>query len=74
MPRGVRKELGVELEKLIDETFGTFERYLQTPQDAAMYKRKRKEYLDEINAVLREKGGAVADGRADDGDVGSDII
>lgn len=65
-----RRELGVELEKLVDETFAKFERFLPSPQDVAVYRRKRKEYLEEIVAKLRE--GGVSDGRAGDGDAGSD--
>ncbi|MBQ9526894.1 MAG: hypothetical protein IJR68_04720 [Fretibacterium sp.] len=70
MARG-KKELGLELEKLIDNTFAKFEMYLPSPQDVAVYRRKRREYLDEITAALRE--GRVNDGRAD-GDAGSDGI
>lgn len=63
MAKSSKRELGVELEKLIDATFAKFERYLPGPQDAAVYRRKRREYLDEIAAILRERGGA--DGRDD---------
>lgn len=59
-----KRELGLEVEKLIDATFAKFERYLPSPQDVAVYRRKRKEYMDEITAALRERGGA-GDGRGD---------
>ena len=64
-----KRELGVELEKLIDETFAKFERFLPSAQDVAVYRRKRKEYLEEITAKLREEG--VSYGRGD-GDAGND--
>ena len=70
MARTPKRELGVELEKLIDETFAKYERYLPSPQDAAMYRRKRKEYLEEITAKLREEGASY--GRSDGGDAGND--
>ena len=64
MAKTTKKELGLELEKLIDETFAEFEKYLPSPQDVAVYRRKRKEYMDKITAALRE-GRATDDGRTD---------
>ena len=69
MAKTAKKELGIELEKLIDAAFAKFEMYLPSPQDVAVYRRKRKEYLDEITAALRE--GVTLDGR-DDGNDTSD--
>lgn len=69
MARSSKKELGIELENLIDTVFAKFEMFLPSPQDVAVYRRKRKEYLDEITATLRE--GGISDGRAEfnaDGD------
>lgn len=55
-------ELDTRIESIVREEYAEFEKYLPTPQDRAMYRRKQKEYWDKINARLRE--GAI-DGRAD---------
>ena len=55
-------ELDTRIESIVREEYAEFEKYLPTPQDKAMYRRKQKEYCDKINARLRE---GVIDGRAD---------
>ena len=55
-------DLDVRVQKIIDEEFADFEKYLPTPQDRKMYERKRKEYWDKITVRLKEELG---DGRAD---------
>lgn len=65
MARASRKALGVEMEKIIDEEFSKFEEFLPSPQDVAVYRRKRREYLDAINARMRE--GGLDDGRDGEG-------
>lgn len=73
MARPSKKVLGLELEKIIDEEFAKFEEFLPSPQDVAVYRRKRREYMDAINARLKE--GGASDGRDDDSgerDNGSD--
>ena len=62
-------ELDARAKNIIDEEFSEFEIYLPTPQDKAMYKRKRKEYWDKITARLKEE--IISDGRTDDGTAGN---
>ncbi len=57
-------ELDERLRKLIDDEFSEFEKYLPSPQDVNVYRRKRKEYWDKIAAKLAEE--ALRNGRADD--------
>ena len=55
-------ELDTRIESIVREEYAEFEKYLPTPQDRAMYRRKQKEYWDKINTRLRE---GMIDGRAD---------
>ena len=55
--------LDAKLQAVVDEEFAEFERYLPTPQDVAMYRRKRKEDWEKIATKLKEE--ANTDGRAD---------
>ncbi len=55
-------ELETRVEKIIDEEFADFEKYLPCVQDVSMYRRKRHEYWDKVRARLKEE---VIDGRAD---------
>ena len=57
-------ELDERVRKLIDEEFSEYEKYLPSIQDRAQYKRKRKEYWDNISARLKED--ALINGRTDD--------
>ena len=61
-------ELDTKLQAVVDGEFAEFERYLPTPQDVAMYRRKRKEYWDNISARLKEE--ALMNGRTDDSNPG----
>ena len=56
-------ELDTKLQAVVDSEFAEFERYLPTPQDIAMYRRKRKEYWEKIATKLKEE--ANTDGRTD---------
>lgn len=56
-------ELDARVQKVIEEEFTDFEKYLPTPQARKMYERKRKEYWDKITARLKEE--VVVNGRAD---------
>lgn len=56
-------ELDARMQKVIDETFADFEKYLPSPQDIAMYRRKRQEYWDKITARIKEE--CEANGRTD---------
>ena len=56
-------ELDARLQKIIDDVFSGFEIYLPSPQDVALYRRKRNEYWDKIVAKLKEEN---VDGRTDD--------
>ena len=56
-------ELDARIQAVVDEEFSDFEKYLPTPQDKALYKRKRKEYWGKISARLKEES---SDGRTDD--------
>ena len=58
-------ELDSRVQKIIDEEFTDFEKYLKSPQDRKMYERKRKEYWDKITARLKEE--VAVNGRADAG-------
>lgn len=55
-------ELDVRVQGIIEEEFSDFEKYLPTPQDAHMYRRKRADYWNRILARIKEANG---DGRAD---------
>ena len=57
-------ELDERLRKIIDDKFSGYEKYLPSVQDIAQYRRKRKEYWEEISAMLKEE--AEINGRADD--------
>lgn len=61
-------ELDERVRKLIDEEFSEFEKYLPCPQDVNMYRRKRKEYWENISARLKEE--ALMNGRVDDSPAG----
>ena len=63
--RGI--ELDEKIRAVVDEEFAEFERYLPTPQDVAMYRRKRKEYWEKISAKVKED---MSNGRADDSTAG----
>ena len=56
-------ELDTKLQAVVDSEFAEFERYLPTPQDVTMYRRKRKEYWEKVVTKLKEE--ANTDGRAD---------
>ncbi|MBR1438514.1 MAG: hypothetical protein IJ587_08250 [Synergistaceae bacterium] len=56
-------ELDARVQKIIDEEFSDFEKYMPTQQDVRVYQRKRKEYWEKVNARIREEN---ANGRADD--------
>lgn len=58
-------ELDVRVQQIIDEEFAEFEKYLPSIQDIAMYRRKRKEYWNKVNARIREELNN-NDGRTDD--------
>ena len=58
-------ELDVRVKQIIDEEFSEFEKYIPSIQDIAMYRRKRKEYWDKVNARIREELNN-NDGRTDD--------
>ena len=58
-------ELDVRVQQIIDEEFSEFEKYLPSIQDVAMYRRKRKEYWNKVNARIREELNN-NDGRTDD--------
>lgn len=66
-----RKDLSVEEEKKLKEILAKFERYLPSPQDVAVHRRKVTEYIDEFKAWLKE--GGMSDGRdgGNDGDNGN---
>ena len=57
-------ELDERLRKLIDDEFAEFEKYLPGIQDVNVYRRKRKEYWENISARLKEE--AAINGRTDD--------
>lgn len=61
-------ELDVRVQRIIDEEFIDFEKYLPTPQDRKMYERKRKEYWDKITARLKEE--VAESGRTDNAGTG----
>lgn len=56
-------ELDARLQKLIDDEFAEFEKYLPTLQDVNVYRRKRKEYWERIIARITEEG--LLNGRTD---------
>ncbi len=57
-------ELDERVRTLIDEEFSEYEKYLPSIQDIHQYRRKRKEYWDNISARLKEE--ALMNGRTDD--------
>ena len=57
-------ELDERVRKLIDDEFAEYEKYLPSIQDIHQYRRKRKEYWDNISARLKED--ALINGRTDD--------
>ncbi len=57
-------ELDERVRKLIDDEFAEYEKYLPSIQDIHQYRRKRKEYWDNISARLKEE--ALMNGRTDD--------
>ena len=61
-------ELDERVRKLIDDEFAEYEKYLPSIQDVHQYRRKRKEYWDNISARLKEE--AIINGRADDSNTG----
>lgn len=56
-------ELDARVQKIIDEEFSDYEKYLATPQDVKQYQRKRASYWEKIIARVKEE---LNDGRADD--------
>ena len=61
-------ELDARVQKIIDEEFAKYEKYIPNIQDVNVYRRKRKEYWDNISARLKEE--ALMNGRADDSNTG----
>ena len=61
-------ELDERVRKLIDDEFSEYEKYLPSIQDVHQYRRKRKEYWDNISARLKEE--ALMNGRSDDSNTG----
>ena len=61
-------ELDERVRKLIDDEFAEYEKYLPSIQDIHQYRRKRKEYWDNISARLKEE--ALMNGRTDDSSTG----
>ena len=61
-------ELDERVRTLIDEEFSEYEKYLPSIQDIYQYRRKRKEYWDNISARLKEE--ALMNGRTDDSNTG----
>ena len=61
-------ELDERVRTLIDEEFSEYEKYLPSIQDIYQYRRKRKEYWDNISARLKEE--ALMNGRSDDSNTG----
>lgn len=61
-------ELDERVRKLIDDEFSEYEKYLPSIQEVHQYRRKRKEYWDNISARLKEE--ALINGRADDSNTG----
>ena len=61
-------ELDERVRTLIDEEFSEYEKYLPSIQDIYQYRRKRKEYWDNISARLKEE--ALINGRTDDSNTG----
>lgn len=57
-------ELDVRLQKIIDDEFAKYEKYIPNIQDVNVYRRKRKEYWDNIAAMIKEENAR--NGRADD--------
>lgn len=55
-------ELDTRVQKVIDEVFADYEKYLPCRQDMEMYRRKRLEYWEKIAVRLREE---ITDGRSD---------
>ena len=61
-------ELDERVRKLIDDEFAEYEKYLPSIQEIHQYRRKRKEYWDNISARLKEE--ALMNGRTDDSNTG----
>ena len=61
-------ELDERVRKLIDDEFAEYEKYLPSIQEIHQYRRKRKEYWDNISARLKEE--ALMNGRTDDSSTG----
>lgn len=47
-------ELDVRVENIIKRAYSDYEKYLQTPQDIALFRRKCEQYWDTIHAELTE--------------------
>ena len=47
-------ELDPRVQKIIDEEFSDYGKYLPTPQDVNVYRRKRAEYWDNVHARIKE--------------------
>lgn len=71
-PDTTGRTLGLEQRMLILQTYAQYERYLPSPQDVHQYRRKAKEFIEQIAArwpaTFTENGeGGAADGRDDGG-------
>lgn len=61
-----RRKQGAELESRIIEVFADFEKYLPSPQDVHLYRRKVKEYAELVLAGAEaDAGQEVGDGNDD---------
>ena len=47
-------ELDVRVENIIKRVYSDFEKFLQTPQDVALFRRKVEQFWDTIHAELKE--------------------
>lgn len=57
-------ELDARLQKIIDDEFAKYEKYIPNIQDVNVYRRKRKEFWDNISALIKEVNAL--NGRTDD--------
>ena len=57
-------ELDARVQKIIDEEFAKYEKYIPNIQDVNVYRRKRKEYWDNVTARIKEENAI--NGRTDD--------
>ena len=57
-------ELDARVQKIIDEEFAKYEKYIPNIQDVNQYRRKRKEYWDNVTARIKEENAI--NGRTDD--------